>query len=95
MFKWIAKINLLELRLNGLSNLAGNTDKKLYDHIRQCIKIVECETCGCLLNKETAIRGKSKIEERKYFGCMGELVDGEYIKEVYYCKIHAPGNKTK
>jgi len=53
---------------------------------------VECETCGCLLKKETAFRGKSEV--------VTEIINGgfyteetEKIKENYYCKIHKPKSK--
>lgn len=44
--------------------------------------IAECDVCGCLLDRKTAIRGRSRIEQKK-----GDI---ERVKEVYYCKVHCP-----
>ena len=66
---------------------------------------VECEKCGCLLNKGTAIRGESVIEGVsgdipwhlcKYDGQTGCAIRPdvtETIREVYYCKVHQPKGK--
>jgi len=64
--------------------------------------LVECEKCGCLLRKGTAIRGESVIEKTSsgfngyvYMDGAGELCASdpsaaESIREVYYCKAHKP-----
>lgn len=59
-------------------------------------ELVECDVCGCLLKKETAIRGESRIKEPIIIPLIngGSMQIGEErIEEVYYCKCHAP--KTK
>jgi len=53
---------------------------------------VECEKCGCLLNKKTAFRGESTVE--KTYNTIFDLTPAqEVIKENYYCKIHKPNKK--
>jgi len=68
---------------------------------------VECEVCGCLLKKGTAIRGESVIEvddkcELKTCrddDCIFDALDAfppsgmETIREVFYCKVHQPKGK--
>ena len=54
--------------------------------------LYECDTCGCLLFEEAAIRGKSKIVT--YYGYTGDFLDEE-IKSVYYCKRCAPKKLLK
>jgi len=59
---------------------------------------VECEFCGCLLKKETAIKGESKIvkiKDTNGLNVFGDFVtnDTEKIQEVYFCKIHKPKSK--
>ena len=55
---------------------------------------VTCEECGCAVLKHEAVRGKSVIESGKLSIIRHEHND-EYtrrdaIREVYYCKAHAP-----
>ena len=62
--------------------------------------LVSCDVCGCLLKKEEAIRGKSKIVEksifRLFFGMARRVSDRtQEIQEVYYCKIHGKNKKRK
>lgn len=55
--------------------------------------LVECEKCGCLLRKETATEGKSKITFKgSIVGCCYGSVytEEEVIIKTYYCKIHKP-----
>ena len=56
------------------------------------IETVECEMCGCLLNKETAIRGPGEIRDRwvSLEGCLGAEARDEFIYHPWYCKVHAP-----
>ena len=58
---------------------------------------VECEVCGCLLKKTTAIKGKSEVRDRSIEMAFehGYYIPHkrEYIYTPYYCKIHQP--KTK
>ena len=56
------------------------------------IATVECETCGCLLNKDTAIRGPGEIRDRwvSLERCPGAEARDEYIYYPRYCKVHAP-----
>ena len=64
---------------------------------------VECDICGCLLNKKTAIRGESTVEKASECKHQFETVyavayvdpvtEREVIKEHYYCKIHEKKKK--
>jgi len=60
------------------------------------IETVECETCGCLLNKETAIRGPGEIRKlptrADFLGTIWAYEDGIYYP--WYCKVHPPKPKT-
>ena len=56
---------------------------------------VNCEVCGCAIFKKFSIRGESVIEKEvnpfksvNYYA--GETRPKEIIREVYYCKKHAP-----
>jgi len=56
-----------------------------------------CETCGCLVNKNVAVRGKSIIDKKLIIQQSSFSLDGkpkyeygEFIRKVWYCKIHAP-----
>jgi len=54
---------------------------------------VTCETCGCMVTKDVAVRGESVIEQG-YLSAHDiickEKYSNESIREVYYCKEHAP-----
>ena len=55
------------------------------------IEAVECETCGCLLNKETAICGPAEIRKLPvYVGFNGYVDYKDVIYYPRYCKVHAP-----
>ena len=63
------------------------------DELVKRTDVVECERCGCLLEKRTAHRGKSVIKEKeRYILCYGDVLTltDEVIREVYYCKVHKP-----
>jgi len=70
----------------------------LYEKLTKSVylidNLVECERCGCLLNKNTAIKGKSKIVKEsnlRYFQLLPPVREfEEKIKPVYYCKCCAP-----
>jgi hypothetical protein len=52
-----------------------------------------CETCGCLVGPGHEVRGDSVIEtDTRYArrGCIAYTQDVEMVREVYYCKSHAP-----
>ena len=60
--------------------------------------LVKCDVCGCLLEKQDAIRGKSTVEEiisnpfsHRELNHPPSLV--EIIVEHYYCKVHGKGKK--
>lgn len=61
--------------------------------------LVECEKCGCLLRKKTAIYGGDKIVEvTKMEQTPMGMCYPKTVKEVqgkYYCKVHAPKKKDK
>ncbi len=54
--------------------------------------VVDCETCGCMISVNKAVKGKSEIRIKKgqweptfIGGCM-LMPDQEYIYTPYYCK---------
>jgi len=67
--------------------------KTFTDHVSQEIKLdlVECEKCGCLLNKTTAIKGEGEVRQKFEGLWYRHLVD--YIYYPFYCKIHQPKDK--
>jgi hypothetical protein len=91
-----------ELR-EKFSKLVNETLPSRSDYFINYVKdyfknLVECETCGCLLKKETAIRGKSEVREKNFktaFAAFYNMSDykEEYIHENWYCKIHQPKKK--
>lgn len=62
---------------------------------------VDCETCGCMVNKSIAVKGKSEIRNcapliitldgHDYAGSYPTV---EYIHTPYYCKRCAPKKKA-
>ena len=59
--------------------------------------LVECETCGCLLRRWKAIKGKSSIRTQYQPDYDSNIVLNqpmtkqiETIYTPYYCKVHAP-----
>ncbi len=83
----------------------GTIRGDLQNHIRQyhtdIPPAVECEECGCLLKKGTAIQGELEVrrERKEHLDEVGLhfrgywFTDEEYIYTPYYCKIHAPKEK--
>jgi len=75
--------------------------KEIAGHIETAVVVVECEKCGCLLNKKTAYQGKSVIKyksvERYTLGIYMGDHKKEYIAKQYFCKMHKPkkGNANK
>jgi hypothetical protein len=67
----------------------GELIEELYEVKEKVNKFVSCETCGCLLHKKDAIRGKSKIVEVIDYESM-LCLKKEVIHHPYYCKCHAP-----
>ena len=64
---------------------------EIYNLRKGLPEFVECDVCGCLLNKENAFKGEAMIgkEERFYYwDAPPVLVD--VIKYPSYCKIHIP-----
>lgn len=82
----------LQKRYNELRKYSNSQDKILKKE-----QVIECETCGCLLFKNRAFKGKSvivdydptNIEPMIFFTPLPK----EYIKETYYCKLHKPLDK--
>ena len=86
--KWCRYVSVLKTRIDEFENRITKP------------ATVECETCGCLLNKGTAVRGESVIEPLHEVLCDIHMVIqespklvGETIREVYYCKVHQPTDK--
>ncbi len=51
--------------------------------------LVECEKCGCLLNRSTAIKGVGEIRKREVAYFIRTRWE-DFIYYPYYCKIHKP-----
>jgi hypothetical protein len=51
---------------------------------------VECETCGCLLKKDTAIEGKKTIEQKLSYDKIFSMQRIDYIHTPYYCRKCKP-----
>lgn len=84
-------------RVTIIENKLRCVDFNSFAKKSQLRPVVECEKCGCLLDKNTAIKGKKKIvtvEKTENFGCRDLIYDEEIIKQNYYCKIHAPKKKS-
>jgi len=70
--------------------------KEVMDKKVKSEDLVECEVCGCLLKKETAVKGESKIviehdvDFHNGFDFNGFLFGKERIIHTYYCKLHNP-----
>lgn len=60
------------------------TDKLILvnNRIPKNIEIVDCETCGCMVKKELAVKG-------------GNVVKKDFDHTPYYCKRCAPVKKVK
>jgi hypothetical protein len=91
-----------------MSKWRKNTDREIQgifesiDSLRKDLNqigdLVQCETCGCLLRKITAIKGKSIIHSHKepvphaFYYSGGQLErEVEEIYTPYFCKIHKEG----
>lgn len=97
----MGKDKKLREEVKELSRVISGAFKRCDDKKQDKLDLVECEKCGCLLKKETAIKGKSEVRLRKIpFGTTWVNTtcefcpekEEEYIHEVYYCKIHKPKN---
>jgi hypothetical protein len=63
--------------------------EELYEIKEKVNSFVTCETCGCLLLKEDAAHGDSKIIlVPDYNSILYQMK--EVIHHPYYCKCHAP-----
>jgi hypothetical protein len=69
--------------------------RALRESLNKIGEIVQCETCGCLLRKSMAIKGKSVIHSHKepvphaFYYSGGQLErEVEEIYTPYFCKIH-------
>lgn len=66
---------------------------------------VDCEVCGCMVNKTKAIKGAGIIKDnsrrgepymRPVYVAMGLApMNAQYIYYPHYCKAHAPKKKKK
>lgn len=85
----------LKKEVERLGNIIDILEKNLRDI--KAVKedsLVECKTCGCILKKETAIKGKSRIEKVPIF-TWSFITRAEVIVNDFYCKVHAPKNGKK
>jgi predicted Zn-ribbon and HTH transcriptional regulator len=57
--------------------------RKVEETIREIGDIVSCESCGCLLKKETARKGEAEVRVQK-LSQLGSK-DEEYIYHPYFC----------
>jgi hypothetical protein len=84
-----------------------NEHEKLEARIAELenIELVECDKCGCLLKKKTAIKGDPEIRQKEemdwkycFIRAWGRSIGKDdpaiplvdYIYYPYYCKIHKP-----
>lgn len=77
--------------------MCESTKEKIKEIVGEKIqsKFVECEECGCVLFRGSAIRGESKIVsslESSFDVCLGfcRIEPVERIKKTFYCKVHSP-----
>lgn len=93
------RVNELEegFRRSLYSNLKCKSDLG-HSHPHPLDNLVECEVCGCLLKKESAVKGKGAVRiipEAYHIATFpGNFTfiepEKEYIHHTYYCKVHAP-----
>ena len=88
----VDKVRINENDIARVGDTMSNRIERINDTIAS---YVECEECGCLLRKGTAVRGESVIEKKcggfdYRFGLVVGMQDKESIREVYYCRVHAP-----
>ena len=82
--------------LKQVENLEQKFDEleKRFRHL-DCKQItpdyVECEVCGCLLNKNTATKGSGEIRQKYNRGFDKE----DFIYYPYFCKTHIPIPRDK
>lgn len=87
----------VDTELHEISNITKNIEIEINKKMDK-LDLVECEKCGCLLKKETAIKGKSEVREEKSYimsyndAKFYEKNPKEYIHIPYYCKVHKPKN---
>ena len=85
-------------RINAQIEKLEQEIKNLQSKILSTPDLVECETCGCAIKKETATKGESIIKkyELPYFmmrSCFRDEDTEEHIHTPYYCKRCAPKDK--
>ena len=93
MSKRDREIRRIKLEENLIQLGEARLDREFKERLEKYF--AECEVCGCVLIKETAIRGKGEV--RKYSdrewrsGSMRVFTQGkDYIYYSYYCKKHKP-----
>ena len=71
--------------------------RALRDNVNDIGTLVECETCGCLLRRWKAIKGKSSIRTQYQRDDDSSIaLNQQMTKQIetiytpYYCKVHAP-----
>ena len=83
----------------GINLSIENAIRKVEERINQLSKYKTCETCGCLINPNYAIVGKSEIRGETYKTISGKpskIKTGyEYIYAPYYCKKCVPVKRTR
>ena len=85
--KWKEDINNLKVRLEWLwTEMKDMKDKKVNK-----AELVTCEVCGCLVEREKAIKGKGEIRQKDINLCYTR----DYIYYPWYCKSHAPKSAKK
>jgi len=115
-------LNTKIINLEGGQDCCGHRiealDSKTQNRIDRCGEriealeesLVECEVCGCLLRKGSAVRGESVIDRDEGGDVPYGHRDGaslydiltavpptgmETIREVWYCKVHQPKKGKK
>jgi len=57
--------------------------KRLEDRV---FETINCETCGCMVRKDIAIKGKAELKEKFNIGIAGYFETYTYMYTPYFCK---------
>lgn len=89
-------IEMIDRRVVGVDALGDMINRRIMSVLGQFTppKPYACETCGCLIAPEFAVKGELEIRQRQRFIYSTPDVRSEdYIYTPYYCKVHAPKGK--
>jgi len=72
-----------------------NEIKVIKDVMQLKLDLVHCETCGCLIKKEDAIKGRAEVRTKHTIQSCVYVGVEEVVYHPYYCKVHAPKQSKK